>query len=236
MAPQNTLGAEGESSKGGKTSFQTLGCAGCHGPNADGANAMDLRDSKMVRHDVCGDAIKDLITNGHPKEHEPAAKDGDSRIYDIVDYLHRRIDESDFLPQYSRLELDRMMITGDSNAGKAYFNGAGGCSGCHSPTGDLKNIGRYDPLALGTRLVSPPGSARATATVTTASGQVLHGQVLIIDAFDVSIQLENGATATWERDTVKVEVKDPLAAHRDLILKYTDAEIRNLAAYLETLK
>jgi cytochrome c oxidase cbb3-type subunit 3 len=236
MAPQNTLGAEGEGSKRGKTSFQTLGCAGCHGRNAEGASATDLLESKMIRHDVCGDVIKDLITKGHPRGHEPAAQDGDSRIYDIVDYLHRRIDETDFLPQYNRSELDRIMLTGDVNAGKAYFNGAGGCSVCHSATSDLKNISRYDPLTLGTRIVSPPGSAKATATVTTASGQTVHGQVLTLDSFDVSIQLENGETATWDRRTVKVEVKNPVAPHRDLILKSTDAEIRNLVAYLETLK
>jgi cytochrome c oxidase cbb3-type subunit III len=236
MAPQNTLVAASESSKRGETSFQALGCAACHGRNAEGASAMDLIDSKTVRDDVCGDTIRNLITKGHPPGREPAAKDGDSQIFDIVDYLHRRIDETDFLPRYTRLELDRMMLSGDANAGGAYFNGAGGCSSCHSLTGDLKNIGRYDPLALGTRLVSPPGSAKATARVTTASGQIFRGQVLTMDAFDVSIQLENGASATWERDAVKVEVKDPLDAHRDLIPKYTDAEIRNLVAYLETLK
>jgi cytochrome c oxidase cbb3-type subunit 3 len=33
-----------------------------------------------------------------------------------------------------------------------------------------------------------------------------------------------------------VELHDPLAAHRELLHKYTDADIHNILAYLETLK
>jgi cytochrome c oxidase cbb3-type subunit 3 len=35
---------------------------------------------------------------------------------------------------------------------------------------------------------------------------------------------------------VKLEVHDPLAAHRELTGKYTDADLHNLFAFLETLK
>ena len=37
-------------------------------------------------------------------------------------------------------------------------------------------------------------------------------------------------------DAVKVDVKDPLAAHRALLTKYTDSDMHNMLAYLETLK
>ena len=40
-------------------------------------------------------------------------------------------------------------MTGNAKAGETYFNGAGGCSNCHSPTGDLKGIGsRHDGPTL----------------------------------------------------------------------------------------
>jgi cytochrome c oxidase cbb3-type subunit 3 len=35
---------------------------------------------------------------------------------------------------------------------------------------------------------------------------------------------------------VKVDVRDPLKAHRELMKRYTDADMHNLFAYLETLR
>jgi cytochrome c oxidase cbb3-type subunit 3 len=35
---------------------------------------------------------------------------------------------------------------------------------------------------------------------------------------------------------VKVELQDPLAAHRDLLAKLTQADVHNLFAYLASLK
>jgi hypothetical protein len=53
---------------------------------------------------------------------------------------------------------------------------------------------------------------------------------------DVSVKTADGKTQTWSAERVKLEVTDPLAAHRDLLAKYTDADIHNLTAYLVTLK
>ena len=36
--------------------------------------------------------------------------------------------------------------------------------------------------------------------------------------------------------SIKLEVKDPLAAHRSLLTKYTDSDMHNMLAYLETLQ
>jgi len=38
------------------------------------------------------------------------------------------------------------------------------------------------------------------------------------------------------RDRVKVELRDPLTAHRELLDKLTQADVHNLFAYLENLK
>ena len=40
----------------------------------------------------------------------------------------------------------------------------------------------------------------------------------------------------WPRGAVKVDVKDPLERHRELLTRYTDADMHNMLAYLETLK
>ncbi len=133
---------------------------------------------------------------------------GDAALYEIADYLHRRIDEIDFLPRFSRPELERMLSTGDPSVGKAYFNGAGGCAGCHSATGDLKGIAsKYDPIALELRFILPP--ERPDATVTLASGQQFKGQLLDFEITSVAIQGNDGQKHVWQRDTVKVELSDP---------------------------
>jgi cytochrome c oxidase cbb3-type subunit III len=45
-----------------------------------------------------------------------------------------------------------------------------------------------------------------------------------------------GARQTYQRSAVKVKIDDPLSAHFDQLGKYTDADMHNVYAYLETLK
>ena len=56
------------------------------------------------------------------------------------------------------------------------------------------------------------------------------------DEYSIGIIGKDGWYRSWPRNEVKVEIHDPLAAHRTLMEKYTDADIHNLFAYLETLK
>ena len=48
----------------------------------------------------------------------------------------------------------------------------------------------------------------------------------------------SGNFHSWSREDgkVKVEVEDPLRAHRELLEKYTDEIMHDLTAYLVTLK
>jgi hypothetical protein len=57
-----------------------------------------------------------------------------------------------------------------------------------------------------------------------------------IDDFDVSIYDGDGVYHSFPRDRVKVEIPDPLKGHRELLAKYSDADMHNLLAYLMTLK
>jgi cytochrome c553 len=142
------------------------------------------------------------------------------------------------------------IVTGDAKKGQAYFNGAGRCNTCHSPTGDLAKIAtKYDPVALQSRLVYPrtqrprraegpdPKTVPTKVSVTLASGQTISGTLEYIDDFDVALRDSSGDYRSFSRDSgVKVDVRDPLAAHEELLKKYTDDEMHNLVAYLETLK
>ena len=142
------------------------------------------------------------------------------------------------------------MLSGDSEAGKAYFNGAGGCNKCHSPTGDLAHIAtEHSPAVLQQRFLFPNSILRGSTsagtrkaeptrvTVKLRSGETVTGDLVRVDDFNVTLRDSKGATRTLHRGAgVHVEVSDPYAAHVALLDTYTDRDIHNLTAYLETLK
>jgi cytochrome c oxidase cbb3-type subunit 3 len=52
----------------------------------------------------------------------------------------------------------------------------------------------------------------------------------------VAILDEDGSYYSWPLQQAKVQVEDPLAGHLELLRKYTDKDIHDVFAYLETLK
>ena len=74
-------------------------------------------------------------------------------------------------------------------------------------------------------------------TVTPAGARPISGTLVRIDTFNVSLRDASGEYMTIRRaPNVKVEVRDPLAAHHELLDRYSDADMHNILAYLETLK
>jgi cytochrome c oxidase cbb3-type subunit 3 len=59
-----------------------------------------------------------------------------------------------------------------------------------------------------------------------------------VDDFNVALIDSSGGYHSFARDgdTPRVEISDPLQAHLDMLMKYTDADMHNLTAYLVTLK
>jgi cytochrome c oxidase cbb3-type subunit 3 len=214
-------------------------CSFCHGTDANGGTeGPNLVRSGLVRHDKNGELIGQVIREGRPSKGMPPVPLTTSQIADVVAFLHARLAESDRTsPRRPSSDYAlKLLLTGNAEAGKAYFNGAGGCSGCHSPTGDLAGVAKkYAPADLQTRFLYPEGQPR-TATITPPSGAQVKGELLDKDAFSVSIRDGNGWYRSWPLGDVKVEIHDPLVAHRELLRKYTNADVHNLFAYLETLK
>jgi cytochrome c oxidase cbb3-type subunit III len=70
------------------------------------------------------------------------------------------------------------------------------------------------------------------------SGQTISGTLIYMSEFAVTLREVSGGRRTFKRDgeSPHVEIIDPLQAHQDLLMKYTDTEIHNLTAYLVTLK
>lgn len=217
-------------------------CSFCHGKDANGGDGgPDLIRSVLVNHDENGNLIAPVVLNGRPDRGMPKFKLTPAQISDIASFLHAR----NRYVRYRQLYKVKDIVTGDAKAGEAYFNGAGRCQTCHSPTGDLAHVAaKYELEALLRKLLYPgPRGAwsssdhiHKTVTVKLSSGQVVSGPLQHVDEFTVSMYDAAGEYHTWPRDAVQVEIHDPLAVHAKLLQIYTDTEMHNVLAYLETLK
>ena len=213
-------------------------CSFCHGANAAGTtNGPNLILSTVVRHDDNGSGIGPVVRQGRPNKGMPAFNFSETEITDLSAFLHARMAASDVRSANHRGDyaLDKL-LTGKPKAGKAFFYGEGKCSACHSPTGDLVGIAdKYSPFDLQARMLYPPGS-RKTAIVTDKSGHEWKGKLALLTNFDIAIHEAHGWYRSWPLHSVTFRVDDPLAAHAKLLPKYSDADMHNVFAYLETLK
>jgi cytochrome c oxidase cbb3-type subunit III len=214
-------------------------CAFCHGLDGKGANGPDLVRSPLVSHDVNGDLIGQVIRNGRVDKGMPSfAAMKPEQMSQIAAFLHH---QARVALHSSRLQGDyslTRMMTGNVLAGKAFFDGAGGCAQCHSVTGDLAGIAKkYQPLELQRKMIYPNSmSVSKTAVVTLKNGQRCEGKLVDQDEFDIGVICQDGWYRSWRREEVQLEIHDPLEAHRQLLSQYTDADLHNVFAYLETLK
>ncbi len=220
----------------GKTQFQQT-CGFCHGPDGRGASGPDLIRSALVSHDMNGNLIGQVVRNGRPEKGMPAFQLSDAEINNIAQFLHSQAKIAASVSQRipSEYPLEKLMV-GSAEQGKAFFDGPGNCRSCHSPTGDLAHVAsKYKPFDLQTRIVYPSGLHPSVA-VRTSSGQTFTGEETYADEFLISLRDKNGWVYTWKRDSVQLEIRDPLAAHEKLLKIYTDKNVHDLFAYLETFK
>jgi cytochrome c oxidase cbb3-type subunit III len=220
----------------------TSQCGFCHGRDATGGETgPDLTRSELVAEDVRGNKIGPLLRAGRPDKGMPAFNLSDAEAGAIVAFLHDQKTKFETLGGGRRAVDATDLATGDAMAGRRYFNGAGGCSGCHSVTGDLAGIAtRYQGLTLLQRMLYPtagkPAPARPKVTVTLASGKNISGRLSSEDEFTIVVLDPAGAKKTLEKLAVTFKIDDPMSAHFDQLGKYTDQDMHDVYAYLETLK
>ena len=209
-------------------------CSFCHGAQAQGTDqAPSLVRNTVLAQDRTGEVLGPILKQGRPSKGMPAFRTlPPETIVDILAFLRSRVMEArGILPETA-------LLVGDAKAGQAYFNGAGKCGTCHSPTGDLAGIGsKYRPLALTAAFLTPAATKPIEVKVTPSSGAPITGRLRYLDEFVVSLDDASGEYRTWAREHTKsVDVFDPLAQHLALLAQYSDTDIHNLLAYLVTLK
>jgi cytochrome c oxidase cbb3-type subunit III len=220
-------------------------CGFCHGRDAAGGETgPDLTRSTLVAEDVRGDKLIPVIRDGRVDKGMPAFSLGGGDLAAVVAFIHDQKAKADSQQGSRRNVDDADLQTGDAGAGREYFNGAGGCARCHSPSGDLAGVaGRFKGLALLQRMLYPSGArgagsspATASVTVTTRAGATVTGKLAYRDEFTIAMTDASGWYRSWPTSQVRVSVDNPLDAHSDQLGKYTDGDMHNVLAFLQTLR
>jgi cytochrome c oxidase cbb3-type subunit III len=226
-----------------------INCTSCHGADLRGGDmgGPNLLRSQLALTDKEGENIVPIIegsrqASGMPKI--PVSHEDALALAAYVRSVMATIGRQGMPPGVGKEPPS--IVVGDAKAGEAFF--AAHCAQCHSATGDLKDIATRisDPRMLQNTWVSGGGGRRGrgntaapvTATVKTASGETVEGRVVRIDDFLITLRLADNSVRSFTRegDNPKVEVKDPMKGHRDLLGVYTDQNIHDVTAYLVTLK
>jgi cytochrome c oxidase cbb3-type subunit 3 len=231
-----------------------VNCVACHGADARGGqlNGPNLLRSQLVLADQNGELLTPVIQNGRPERGMPALPLGADDVRAVVEFIHSLTAASpgQGAPPHAELPPPDIVV-GDAAAGRGYF--AAKCSACHSADGDLRGIagkvadakvlqnlwvsggvtGRGRP-----RSADEPASPVVTATVTTREGERIHGRLSFIDDFEIKLALEDGTIRGFSRNggVPHVDIVDPLEAHKALLSALSDKDMRNVTAYLVTLK
>ena len=245
----------------GRSTYDTE-CRFCHGADLRGGErgGSNLLRSPIVLNDREGEGFQSVIQGSH-KDRVSAAGISADDIKALAAFVHSVLalaPGQGAPPPGPPVELK--VLVGDAAAGQRYF--AARCASCHSVTGDLAGIGARDlaPAALQNLWIAggrgggggrggrgaapaapaPPMTTRreTTVVVTLPTGQKYEGRLERIDDFMVTLTQKDGTPRSFRRngDVPKVEVRDPLEAHRNLLPIYTDKDIHDVTAYLAGVK
>lgn len=220
---------------GGKTLF-LQNCAFCHGKDAGGGESgPDLTRSKLVTTDKAGEAISELIHAGRPEKGMPKFNLAESDVLNLVAYIHAQQDAALSQSGNRKGVDDADLQTGDVAAGKRYFEGAGGCTKCHTSTSLGGVATKYSGLRLEMQMLYPR-DVKSKVTVKTQAGQTLTGTLEYQDEFTIGLKDASGKYHSWPTRSITYQIDSPVEEHVTALSKYTDEAVHNVFAYIQTLK
>jgi cytochrome c oxidase cbb3-type subunit 3 len=207
-------------------------CAFCHGQTARGATGPGLITSDLVLADDHGERLTPFFKKGSPEKGMPAfATMSDQQLTDIAEFLRLQVEDVANRGAYQVLNI----LVGDAAKGRAYVEGH--CLSCHTPRTFAHIASKFrSPEQLQRNWIWPSHDENITASVKT-SGGTISGRVTHLSDFRITLVVASGQTYTINRGPgVEVEMKDPLAAHQDMLMTMANDDMHNVTAYLDTLK
>ncbi len=235
----------------GKTLYEA-NCVGCHAADMRGVPG---KGNNLLRSPVAMDDEHGELIIANLAKHNPPVTLVEADGVAASEYIHSvlaTMGAQGSPPGRNPVGLHLNVLVGDPQAGKAYFDAH--CAACHSITGDLKGFASKfgDDRDLQNAWVAGSGGAGAgggrggggrggKATVTLANGQKIDGSLVREDDFIVILRLADGTRRVFpiENGVPKVEVVDPQAAHKKMVVELDDPQNKNMhdvTAYLATLK
>jgi cytochrome c oxidase cbb3-type subunit 3 len=221
--------------KRGEPLFQR-NCAFCHGQQARGATGSSLITSDEVLGDDHGEHLVPFLKKGRPERGMPEfATMSDDQLMDITEFLHLLVEDVANRGTYQVLNI----LVGNVAEGKAYVTAH--CMSCHTAQTFAHIASQFrsaEQLQRG--WIWPTrgdDSLSATTTVKTPDGRITAGRVAQVSDFRITLVDAAGPTHVIDREPgVEVQIKDPLAAHQELIMSLTNDDMHNVTAYLEILR
>lgn len=218
----------------GNALFQTH-CSYCHGSRGEGGRGADLTTGQYRRGGTDANLFA-TVRNGIPGTEMPAVRATDNEVWKMVAFVKK-------LGTLTNNEK----APGDPVAGKAVYQGKGGCAACHAIGRDGGNLGpdlsdvgrRRDLKYLEESIVSPeadvPARYRAIQVVT-KSGQTVTGIRLNED--DISIQLrdENDSLRSFLKENIREMRHDKPSLMPAYGSTLSKKEIEDVVAYLSGLR
>jgi len=235
----------------GKQSYE-INCRGCHGGDLRGGDigGPNLLRSQIALSDRDGEKIVPVIQGSLAGSGMPAINMPPDAAKATAAYVRSVLATIGGQGKPPSSTEPPTIVVGNAAEGQAYF--ATKCANCHSVAGDLKGLATRlaDPKILQntwvagrSRMGRGGGGNRAdskpvTVTVRQQSGEPVEGKLIRIDDFLVTLELSDGTTQSFRREgnVPKVEVHDPLDAHRELLTVLSDKDMHDVTAYLVTLK
>jgi cytochrome c oxidase cbb3-type subunit III len=210
-------------------------CSICHGAQGDGIAGIDLGHGKF-RRAKNDDDVAAIIRTGIAGTAMPPNNFSDFQSLTIVAYLHS-----------IAAATATSTSGGNPAAGKAIYEGKGGCASCHrirgqgSRTGpDLSDIGYLRLAGELERSITDPDAEilpqNRTFRAVTKEGATITGTLLNEDKYAVQVLDSTGRLVSLRRASLKesgVLEKSPMPSYKD---KLSKSQLADLVSYLVSLK
>jgi cytochrome c oxidase cbb3-type subunit 3 len=242
----------------GKALF-TVNCVACHGTDLRGGvtGGPNLLRSQVVLSDQHGEQIIPIVHGARAERGMPALPLQDDDVVAIAEYIHSVLAtaQRQGAPPPTAAPVPNAIV-GDAAAGQVYFTAK--CAPCHSATADLQGIGTRVPegkalqnLWVSGGIYGPGGGGGRRgrggegfegkvpkATITLPTGERIEGIIVRMDNFLLTLRQPDGNLRSVRRDDprVRIDIVDPLDAHRRLLTTLSDKDMHDVTAYLATLK
>jgi PQQ-dependent dehydrogenase (methanol/ethanol family) len=216
----------------GKRHFEAH-CAACHGADGRGGErGPDIISPERARR-RSADELSELIRRGMPAAGMPAFQLPDGEMRELVAFIRSLT-----------APAVESVVAGDVAAGEAFFFGKGNCFSCHTVKGrggmrgpDLSELGGERALPEIEQSLRNPGARLSPGfklvSVRLRDGQRIRGFARNESNYDLQLQSLDGKLRLLQREEI-VEITRETASLMPQV-KATEAEMRNLLAYLSRL-